>query len=634
MFDTALASERLAIEHGVDAASVSPPSKASRLKLFAEILQRQDVPYPIDEQVAHACYEAAESGIPFAIGTLSDSTVDLEGFDHQQIYEDLTLEDHLSWAFLVADQQTTKHKYACREYLFGEQMFEIGGQTIPDYYILNARIYQQTQWQLATVTEIIPANVFFHCHGQKFFPVTTFMRPFGTDYLEEPDIGHDIAGHVATFTIPEVAQVMNNHGIANDIINREKEQLLASVSSEEEAQRICDFAAELLLYAGRLYWFTVEFGLVMQSDGLKAFGAGILSSPGETRYSVDSPNSNRILIDPTNDRDLLRLATTDYLISEFQKTYFVLKDFKSLSSLTPERIVSTVKIAARLPHHTWREMVPGDEVIHVGIDMTSPNEKYMRLLAGHPIDECLSRTAIRNLRMHTAGFATLTQVEENFINNLPPVPDEMIEDFASLDIEALWDEGEENEGNSGEPELDLRSFLQHLEYLEQPICLSTLQELLRRLELSEQDIERIARFEPENYQRNLICRTEGFEVLLLCFEAGQRTPIHDHAGSACGVKVIEGTATETIFDRSEDGWLFATESDELTAAGVVGSFDMDIHQLSNLQPGGGRLTTLHVYSPPLGEVGNYSITNNSVVRTKAATRQSERNDVSDRIWEI
>ncbi len=423
----------IASEHGVEINSVVPLSEHDRLEQLRAVLDRKDVPHPIGPETSQAYYELAASGIPFGIGSLSSQTVSLQEYENAQVYHSLTIEDHVSWACLVADQQSTKHQYACREYLLGEQMFEIGANTIPDYYALNARIFQQTGWQLATVSEIIPAEVFFHSHSHKFFPVTTFMRPLGADYLEEPDIGHDVAGHVATFTIPQVALVMNNHGLANDLIHHEKELKLKNETSEIEIQRIHDEAKELLLYAGRLYWFTVEFGLVMQEGELRAFGAGILSSPGETKHSVDSPESNRILIDPSNDRDLLRLATTDYLISEFQKTYFVMKDFESLASLTPQRILDVVHSAQRLPHHTWRELVTGDEVFYVGKTLASANEKYFRLLSGQMLDDCLRRTAIRNLRMYRHGINTLDQPERDFVDALPPVPQELIDEFVVAD---------------------------------------------------------------------------------------------------------------------------------------------------------------------------------------------------------
>ena len=432
-------SRQVALQHGVQVESVIPPVHSQRVDQLREILKRTDVPYPIPPKTAQTCFQQAESGEPFGIGNLTSQTVELGKYANQQNYESLTLNDHLSWACLVADQQASKHLYACDEYLSGESMFEIGGNVIPDYWLLNARIYQQTGWQLATVSEIIPAEVFFHCHSHKFFPVTTFMRPLGTDYLEEPDVGHDIAGHVATFTIPQVALVMNNHGLANDIIRREKKQKLRTVSDRKQAESIEAEAVELLLYAGRLYWFTVEFGLVMQDGAMKAFGAGILSSPGETRYSIDSPDSNRILIDPRDDHDLLRLATTDYLISEFQKTYFVMKDFESLASLTPERILHTVRSAQRLPHHTWREIVPGDDVINVGKTVTSPNEKYYRLLAGQPLDDCLRRCAIRNLRMYSHDLDLPHMEEIEFVEKLPTVPEELLRDFSVADRQGKFE---------------------------------------------------------------------------------------------------------------------------------------------------------------------------------------------------
>jgi phenylalanine-4-hydroxylase len=415
--------QEIAKRHGVDFNQVAPRSREVRLQQLLCALQNRMVPYPVDPETADRYFQLAASGVPFGIGSLTDRTVELGEYINHQVYESLAFEDHLSWACLVADQQSTKHQYACREYLQGEELFEIGGARIPDYYLLNARIYQQTGWQLATVNKIIPANVFFHCHSRKFFPVTTFMRPLETDYLEEPDIGHDVAGHVATFTIPQVAQVMNSHGLANDLIHREKEIKLQSATTAAQRAAITAEADELLLYAGRLYWFTVEFGLVKQQGQLKVFGAGILSSPGETQHSIDSPLSNRILIDVTSDRDLLRLATTDYLISEYQKTYFVLDRFDSLNSLTPERILHIVHTARQLPHHTWTEVVPGDRVLHVGQVMTSSNEKYARWRAGWPLDPCQSRTLQRNLRMFAAGIQVENSLGEEFMRDLPAPPE-------------------------------------------------------------------------------------------------------------------------------------------------------------------------------------------------------------------
>jgi phenylalanine-4-hydroxylase len=429
----------IANRHGVNVEDVQPEPKEARLKRLEEILQRTDVPFPVDPQKAAAYFELASSNQPFGVGNLSDEDVDLSEYENSQTYENYTFEEHLSWACLIADQQKTKHKYACREYLAGEALFEIGDAVIPDYYILNARIYQQTGWQLATVSMIIPAELFFTCHSKRFFPVTTFMRPLEQDYLEEPDIGHDVAGHVATFTIPAVADVMRFHGEARNLIYDERDAKLENVTDAKERKQIEDWAEELLVYAGRIYWFTVEFGLVMQDGEVRDFGAGILSSPGETVYSVDSDESNRILIDPADDQDLLRLATTDYLISEFQKTYFVMNSFEKLGSLTPDRILWAAKKAMELPHYTWREVVPGDKVINVGSVVVSPNEKYYRLKAGLPMDECLTRTAIRNLRMYARGECSDESLKGTFKVSPPTVPDPLIEWFTVADVDGRFD---------------------------------------------------------------------------------------------------------------------------------------------------------------------------------------------------
>ncbi len=164
-------------------------------------------------------------------------------------------------------------------------------------------------------------------------------------------------------------------------------------------------------------------------------------------------------------------------------------------------------------------------------------------------------------------------------------------------------------------------FFTELEAAGHGISLAKLQEMLSRLEVTPQELADWSAFDTQRYQRNRIYRSEHFEALVLCFEAGQRTPIHDHAGSACGVLVLRGVGTETVFARSDDGWLYATGSRQLPCGGIVGSFDMDTHQLSNLQGDGARLVTLHIYSPPLGFVGNYSLESNRVEQVSAPVNE-------------
>ena len=143
----------------------------------------------------------------------------------------------------------------------------------------------------------------------------------------------------------------------------------------------------------------------------------------------------------------------------------------------------------------------------------------------------------------------------------------------------------------------------------------TLQALIRtmeQLDVEFEDIETFAKFSPHSYQRNLIHQGPHYQALILCWKNGQRSPIHDHRGSACGVRIIKGVATETLFEKGPNGHIRATFSRDLHAGQVCGSYDDDIHQVSNLQAQDADLITLHVYSPPLLKMGTYSLTDTRV----------------------
>jgi cysteine dioxygenase len=142
-----------------------------------------------------------------------------------------------------------------------------------------------------------------------------------------------------------------------------------------------------------------------------------------------------------------------------------------------------------------------------------------------------------------------------------------------------------------------------------------LDELTRRIEdlsIGFDDVAPFAHFGARTYQRNLMHEGPGYQALILCWRAGQRSPIHDHRGSSCGVRVLRGIATETFFDRTPDGYIYATASRQLAEGSVCGSQDDDIHQMSNLQCGGADLVTLHVYSPALIQMGMYSLTDRRI----------------------
>ena len=424
----------IAEQYNVDLSKVRPLTFEERNQELASLLADDSVPFPIDPRKAKSYLAAAEEGAEFSVGALSDNVVDLGEYRYTQDYSVYDVEnEHLCWACLVRWQKQTKLKFACQEYIEGEKKFEISEDYLPDYYILNARIYQQTGWQLATVKEIIPADLFFTCHSNQFFPVTSFMRSLDEiSYLEKPDMGHDVAGHVATFTIPEVRLVMKNHGDARNLIFDERDAKLADVDDQDSIQKINAWAENLLSIAGRIYWYTIEFGLVLDSDRqVKAYGAGILSSPSETEFSIlgDADfTPTKILIDPSSDQDLLRLAVTDYQIREYQKTYFVIQSFDLLASLTPERILEVSKEAMALPHVTWNELLEGDKVLAVGTTAMSPNEKYFRLMNEDPLalqsenssDYTIPITAVRNLRLRQQPDAKPSR------HKLPTIPDSVI----------------------------------------------------------------------------------------------------------------------------------------------------------------------------------------------------------------
>lgn len=139
------------------------------------------------------------------------------------------------------------------------------------------------------------------------------------------------------------------------------------------------------------------------------------------------------------------------------------------------------------------------------------------------------------------------------------------------------------------------------------IPLAELEVALRDLEIRLDEVSRFALFDPHTYRRNLMHAGPAYQALLLCWRNGQRSPIHDHRGSSCGVRVLEGVAVETVFERTRSGMVYATRSHEHATGSICATQDSDIHQVSNLEDHGRDLVTLHVYSPPLLAMGTYSL---------------------------
>jgi cysteine dioxygenase len=153
----------------------------------------------------------------------------------------------------------------------------------------------------------------------------------------------------------------------------------------------------------------------------------------------------------------------------------------------------------------------------------------------------------------------------------------------------------------------LSEFISYLEDLPGRPDLGDLEDRFNKLRLSREDIEAFANFKETGYARNLICETEVAQLLCLCWRSGQRSPIHDHATSICGVRIVQGVATETRFTRVPSGYIKATDSTDYPPGTVMVSQDSDTHQISNLQEEGQDLVTLHFYAPPLNRMKTYSI---------------------------
>ncbi len=232
-------------------------------------------------------------------GMRPDFTVD-------QAWERYSPEEHALWRRLYARQAALVPLYACSEYLASLRALD-SAQAIPRFDEVNARLAAATGWTLVAVPGLLPDRAFFEHLANRRFPVTVWLRkPEEFDYIVEPDVFHDFFGHVPLLFDPVFADYLQAYGRGG---------LKADALG----------AIEML---ARLYWYTVEFGLIETGEGIRAYGAGILSSGGELPYCVQSPEPKRIGF------DLLRIMRTRYKIDTFQETYFVIRDFAELFEAT------------------------------------------------------------------------------------------------------------------------------------------------------------------------------------------------------------------------------------------------------------------------------------------------------------
>jgi phenylalanine-4-hydroxylase len=223
-----------------------------------------------------------------------------------QGWSQYTAEEHGVWKTLFERQSRILPGRACDEFVQGMKDLPIGPDQIPDFRRLSEVLLKRTGWQVVAVPGLVPDDVFFEHLANRRFPSGQFIRkPHQLDYLEEPDVFHDVFGHVPLLMNPVIADYIQAYGVGG---------------LRAKQLGVLDKLA-------RVYWYTVEFGLVKQADGLRIYGAGIASSATETVFAVEDDSPNRLGF------ELERVMKTHYRIDDFQETYFVISDLDALLEL-------------------------------------------------------------------------------------------------------------------------------------------------------------------------------------------------------------------------------------------------------------------------------------------------------------
>ncbi len=225
----------------------------------------------------------------------------------QRHYSD---EEHRIWDDLFAQQMEVLPGRACTAFMDGLKVLELGRGGVPNFASMNEELRARTGWEVVPVPMLIPDHVFFYHLANKRFPAGNFIRTREDfRYIKEPDVFHDVFGHVPLLANATFANYMEAYGRAG-----------------WKALRYNRLKA-----LGALYWYTVEFGLINEPDGMRVYGAGILSSPMESVFALEATSPNRIHL------NVDRVMRTDYLISDLQQSYFLIDSFEELFRLTEER---------------------------------------------------------------------------------------------------------------------------------------------------------------------------------------------------------------------------------------------------------------------------------------------------------
>ncbi|KAB7779762.1 MULTISPECIES: phenylalanine 4-monooxygenase [Xanthomonas] len=258
-----------------------------------------------------------------------------------QPWDSYSADDHATWGTLYTRQRELLVGRACAEFLQAQDAMGMSSQAIPRFDELNAVLQATTGWTLVGVEGLLPELDFFDHLANRRFPVTWWIRrPEQIDYIAEPDLFHDLFGHVPLLMNPLFADYMQAYGRGG---------VKAHAIGPDALQNLT-----------RLYWYTVEFGLIDTPDGLRIYGAGIVSSKGESLYSLESDAPNRIGF------DLQRIMRTRYRIDTYQKTYFVIDSFEQLMQATAPDFTPIYAALADQAHLPAGQVQAQDRVFHAG----------------------------------------------------------------------------------------------------------------------------------------------------------------------------------------------------------------------------------------------------------------------------
>jgi phenylalanine-4-hydroxylase len=256
-----------------------------------------------------------------------------------QGWEQYTAEDHGVWLTLYERQAKVLPGRACDAFIKGMASLDLQGAGIPNFERISEKLHALTGWTVVAVPGLVPDEVFFEHLANRRFPAGNFIRrPEQLDYLQEPDVFHDVFGHVPMLTDPIFADFMQAYG--------------------EGGRRAMKLGR--LHNLARLYWYTVEFGLMQSPEGLRIYGAGIVSSKSESIFALEDRSPNRIGF------DLERVMRTLYRIDDFQQVYFVIPSIEALLETTTTDFGALSQRLPTLPDIPIETIEPTDVVFHRG----------------------------------------------------------------------------------------------------------------------------------------------------------------------------------------------------------------------------------------------------------------------------